>query len=231
MQTLLIASKNNIKIDDFLTKIYRENKVGNFDINIVDKEGTIGIGEVRELQKTLFLKPLNGETKAVILKNSQNLTIEAQNALLKILEEPPSSALIILTASQKELLLSTILSRCKIIEFKSETPLYSEEEISQKLTVLNSLVEGGVGEKLKLAQDFGKNKGEITWLQDLIVSIRYALLKRYSKTEKNILDERIPNQLLLDILKKIQKTKIILETTNTNPRLTLEHLFLDLCSK
>lgn len=231
MQTLLITSKNKQEIDDFLQKIYKEKKVSNFDIHVIEKEGSIGIGEVREIQKNLFLKPVSGEIKTVVLLNSQNLTIEAQNALLKILEEPPLSALIILTANKKDSFLPTIISRCKIIEFSQKNTIPSQNEISDTLSFLESLIYSGVGEKLKLAQDFGKEKEElITHLDNIISVVRYFLLEKHVKGKNFLPYSDASKNILLKIIKNLQKTKIILATTNANPRLTLENSFLNIAT-
>lgn len=229
MQTLLIASKNKQEIDDFLLKFYKENNISNFDIHIIEKEGSIGIGEVREIQKSLFLKPVSGETKAVVLLNSQNLTIEAQNALLKILEEPPSSAFIILTANKAGSFLPTIISRCKIIEFNQKSPDPLENDVTETLSFLETLIYSGVGEKLKLAQEFGKDKEELTSrLDKIIATTRYFLLEKYIKGKNFLPYSETSNNVLLKIIKNLQKTRNILSATNTNPRLVLENTFLNI---
>ena len=66
------------------------------------------------------LKPFKGKTKVVVIQSYESITKEAQNALLKVLEEPPANTLIIILTLKKEFLLPTILSRCKIINLKEE---------------------------------------------------------------------------------------------------------------
>lgn len=77
----------------------------------------IGIDTVRQLNQFLSLKvPVVGEfNRYVILENAHLLTLEAQNAILKILEEPPAGTLIVLTANHEQSLLPTIRSRARII--------------------------------------------------------------------------------------------------------------------
>ena len=80
------------------------------------KNGTtrhsIGIDQIRELQHKLNLKPFEGAFRVTIFEDSERMTEEASNALLKTLEEPPSQSLLILLASQETQLLPTIRSRC-----------------------------------------------------------------------------------------------------------------------
>jgi hypothetical protein len=77
----------------------------------------IGIEQIRELQKFLQLKTVGNETirRAVIIADADMLTIEAQNALLKILEEPPEDTVLLLTASRAHQLRPTIHSRVQTI--------------------------------------------------------------------------------------------------------------------
>jgi len=75
----------------------------------------ISLDQVRILKKQIFQKPFNQGLKAVIIKEAHMLTIQAQNALLKVLEEPPAKAIIILNCLEKNSLLPTILSRSIII--------------------------------------------------------------------------------------------------------------------
>jgi DNA polymerase III subunit delta' len=75
---------------------------------------TISIEQIRELRRSAILKPLEGRQVAIIAE-ADKMTIPATNALLKLLEEPPDTLFLILTASQANSLLPTILSRCQEI--------------------------------------------------------------------------------------------------------------------
>ena len=75
------------------------------------KETSIGIDQIREMQKILVLKPFVEKLKFCLISEAQNLTTEAQNALLKTLEEPPENCRIVLTAPSESFLLPTILAR------------------------------------------------------------------------------------------------------------------------
>src|SRR6266852_1410686 len=81
--------------------------------------GSISIDAVRDLQSFVKLKiagqPAEKPRRIIILEQAQMLTTEAQNALLKFLEEPPSDTLFVLTATNDRLLLPTIRSRAQAI--------------------------------------------------------------------------------------------------------------------
>ncbi len=77
------------------------------------KGHTIGIEQIRELQRDTSLLPYEGKWKVYIIRNAEDMTIEAANCLLKTLEEPPSSVVLILTCADAKILPATIVSRCQ----------------------------------------------------------------------------------------------------------------------
>ena len=89
------------------------------DIVTVEPEGVfIKIDQVREISKQLKFAPLEGGWRIVIINDAQAMNLEASNAILKILEEPPKRTIFILTASQTTDLIPTIVSRCQQIAFR-----------------------------------------------------------------------------------------------------------------
>lgn len=122
---LLVGSSGSGKltIAKKLTEATMELSPGNFDthsytLHITSDEGkAIGVESIRELEHFLSLKVPGQRTfnRVVIIEDSHLLTLEAQNALLKTLEEPPVGTLIILTASHGRALLPTIHSRLQAI--------------------------------------------------------------------------------------------------------------------
>ena len=92
----------------------------NTDLSILEKETDkkqIGIEQVREFIKTLGMSSFLDSYKIGIIKNAELLSIEAQNALLKTLEEPREKVLIILITENVELLAATIASRAQVLYF------------------------------------------------------------------------------------------------------------------
>lgn len=211
MQSILIASKDKEKALEFAKKIAKDEKVNEFDFAATVVE-TLGIDDVRNFQKKAYLKPLKSLKKIVLLRANE-LTHESQNALLKILEEPPDNTIIILSVPDKNLLLPTILSRCNVFEIKNDRQL-TKSEISEYLDVLVSLKNKGVGERLKIAQDLSKSKEEaLVYIENLILSGSKALSD---------------DPGLASYLKILQRSHTIIKTTNVNLRLALENLFLSI---
>lgn len=98
---------------------------------IISNNGeTIKIEQIRRLLSEIQLRPYEGQKKVFILKNVENFTLEASNAILKTLEEPTRDSLLLLTTSVLEKNLDTIKSRCHIVHF---FPL-SKRKLASQLT-------------------------------------------------------------------------------------------------
>jgi len=103
MQSFLIIGSDEKgrlqEVEKFIGKKLSSLK-NNPDFILLEKEegSSIGIAEVRLLQEKLSLKPFRESKKIALIKEAQDLTTEAQNALLKTLEEPNATTLIILTS-------------------------------------------------------------------------------------------------------------------------------------
>lgn len=83
-----------------------------------DDGKSIKIGQIRLMQEQISEKPIVSERKVYVINNSDLMTVEAQNCLLKTLEEPPEYATIILVLSNENKLLNTIKSRCAKVAFQ-----------------------------------------------------------------------------------------------------------------
>jgi replication-associated recombination protein RarA len=83
----------------------------------VTGKDTIGIDDVRNIQHFFALKPASKDSgrRVVLIENADNMTPEAQNALLKAIEEPPVDSYLILTASSSQRLLPTVMSRVQVL--------------------------------------------------------------------------------------------------------------------
>lgn len=119
---LFIGKNLKTKALKFAEKI-QDNKP---DLHVLETEKSISINQIRELQELLSLKPYSGKYKIAIIPEAHLMTVQAQNALLKTLEEPSGQAVLILTSPSEYLLLPTIISRCQIKRFYQEIPKITE---------------------------------------------------------------------------------------------------------
>ena len=89
------------------------------DVQVIEGErGILKIDQMRALRHEAALSPLEGRWKVYIIRQMEQATAEAANCLLKTLEEPPSHVILMLTASQAEALLPTIVSRCQMFNLR-----------------------------------------------------------------------------------------------------------------
>lgn len=125
-----------------------------------EESDSIKIEQIRYIKERIYLKSYEAKKKFFIIDDAEKLTLEAANAFLKILEEPPKDSLIILISSKPNLLPSTILSRCQKISF---SPLTKEnldkllrEEFKLEDNVSHYLAyfcEGRLGKALRLVRE------------------------------------------------------------------------------
>jgi len=102
------------------------------DVIEIDAASNRGIDEIRELRENVKFAPVSGEYKVYIIDEAHMLTIEAFNALLKTLEEPPSHAIFILATTEPHKVPATILSRCQRFDFR----MLTQKEIINRLKEL-----------------------------------------------------------------------------------------------
>lgn len=113
------------------------------DFLLLEPEGNvIKIEQIRQLQKRIQEKPIISHKKVYIINDADKMTKEAQNCLLKTLEEPPEFSTIILIGTNENAFLSTIKSRCMILHFQK----IEDEKIKQYLS--NQLEENNITENM-----------------------------------------------------------------------------------
>lgn len=106
------------------------------DLFFLDTQTKMGIEQIRDLKSFLSLKPYAGKYRVAIIDDAHNLGVEAANALLKALEEPPASSLLMLVTAYPKALLPTIASRMVEIRFAP----HSREDMLGHLSVLGLTV-------------------------------------------------------------------------------------------
>ncbi|MBU1343632.1 MAG: DNA polymerase III subunit delta' [Proteobacteria bacterium] len=104
-------------------------------INIEKGKKIISISQIREMGLAISSRPNEAKFRMVLILNSDLMNNQAQNALLKLLEEPPEKTFFILTATSISLLLPTIISRCRKIRFRPLTDALIKERLINKFMV------------------------------------------------------------------------------------------------
>lgn len=92
-----------------------------YEIN-KEKTESIKIDEIRQMQEKIAEKPITSSQKVYLIYHAENMTKEAQNCLLKTLEEPPTFVTMVLVTDNENRILTTIKSRCTKVAFTEENP-------------------------------------------------------------------------------------------------------------
>ena len=129
------------------------------DIFFVEKSKTaVSIDDIRtQIKDNIFIKPYESPYKIFIINEAEKMRSEAQNALLKSLEEPPEYVIMMLLCSSKEMMLPTILSRCVNLELRpvegTKIKKYLMEEqhlVDYQSDICVAHAQGNVGKAIKL---------------------------------------------------------------------------------
>lgn len=169
-------------------------------------EGKIPIAKMRELINWLHLKNYQSEYKIAVIKNAEVMDANSSNTFLKKLEEPSGKAIIVLTVNDKDAVLPTIRSRCRVVRVQSQN---QTKEKGESVLLTKDIVAN-----FTLAENLAKDEDLIKKIDQLILDYREKLIAGDKEKARD--------------LKKILAAKKLLLTTNTSPRLILENLFLNL---
>ena len=216
-------------------------------IEIQPDGSAIKIDQIREMQYTVFQKPIISNKKVYIIDNADLMTKEAQNCLLKTLEEPPEFVCIILVGSNEGKFLSTIKSRTLCVKFEKIQSLKIEEYLKEKYgitEIASSVIEaanGSIGkaeflmnkqdlyiEIDKIIQKIGKldlidtlKNSEIIYKsqEDIQEILEYTNMMLFKKAKENI--------RYLNCIKYVEEAKSRLNA-NSNYNMTIDNMIMSI---
>jgi len=204
--------------------------------------GSTSIADMRQIKKFLWQKPAVSSKRLVVLNDAHNLTAQAQNAILKITEEPPEHSLIILVTSQPNNLLPALSSRMQKIYFgrlsdnEMEKVIKKDGGSAKDLTKLVQASLGRPGRAMRLLADPVTKEAEFYANNFLKYqgAARSRMIKELVDAQKDkpeLLDlffEAYVFQLRKDRVKNLETLKstlhrlFLIKSYNTNKRLQLE---------
>lgn len=167
-----------------------------------EKPGSIGVEDIRkQLNGDIMIKPYSCPFKIYIIDEADKLTVQAQNALLKTIEEPPAYAVIMLLTAKASALLPTILSRCVLLTLKPVKDSLIKEYLMKNLQIPDyradlstAFARGNVGKALKLAssESFDQIKEDalqlLKYLNDMEIHEIIESIKRINNYKMEIND-------------------------------------------
>lgn len=167
-----------------------------------EKPNTIGVEDIRtQINQDIVIKPYSSPYKVYIINEGEKMTPQAQNALLKTLEEPPAYAVILILTTNMDAMLPTILSRCVSLHMKpapdNEIRKYLMEQLQvpdYKADVCVAFARGNVGKAKALAtsEEFDNIKADavslLKYIGDMDMSETVEAIKKISEYKFNIDD-------------------------------------------
>lgn len=200
-----------------------------------DKPGTITVDEIREqVVETAELKPYESRYKIYIIADADKMTVQAQNALLKTIEEPPSYAVFLLLATSAEALLQTVISRCVVLDMKPLSQAVIKEFLVQshnvsayEADIAAAFSQGNIGRALEavLGEKF------MTMTEQIVILLRRV--ENASTTElvdfvRGIASEKQNAQEYLDMLTLWFRDVLMFKATRDIDRLVFKKEISDI---
>ncbi|MCR4691707.1 MAG: DNA polymerase III subunit delta [Lachnospiraceae bacterium] len=187
-----------------------------------EKPATIGVDDIRTgINDNIFIKPYASKWKIYILNEAEKMTVQAQNALLKTLEEPPAYAVIMLLTSNLESMLPTIMSRCVVMNMKPVPDdmvkgyLMRELQVPDyKADVCTAFAQGNLGKAKALAvsEEFDNIKTEavnlLRYIRDMEITDIVSAINKIKKEYKIDIND------YLDILSVWYRDVLLFKATN-----------------
>lgn len=200
---------------------------------IAAQKGTIRIEAVRKIIGELAKKPYGDSFRVVLMENAQEMTAQAQNCLLKTLEEPPERTVFLLTCIREQELLPTVVSRCRVARVTGEGEAALKERLQAELrmdaptaALYARLGRGHYGRALQWAKTDG-----LMALRQNLWSLLIGLcetgsdpLQGYALFKENTGDTDLILSILADILTDILQHRQGAAPLNTDHARDVEYL-------
>ena len=188
---------------------------------IHEKPNSIGIEDIREqLAGDIQIKPYQSRYKIYIVPDSEKMTVQAQNALLKTIEEPPSYAVILFLTTNAASFLPTILSRCVVLNMKpvpdTEVRKYLMEHVEipdYQADVCTAFAQGNIGKAVKLATSENFNEIKMSALY-LVKHIPNMDISEITAAVKAVTEFKVDIQDYLDLLAVWYRDVLYFKATN-----------------
>jgi DNA polymerase III delta prime subunit len=187
----------------------------------------VRIAQIRALQHALRLRGEGEGRRASVIADAEWLNLEAQNALLRLLEEPPPRTTLVLVAASSAGLLATVRSRCQRVSFRSEerSPL-EDPELRELVARLEGLAASGLPEILDWAEEYrGPRAAAAEGVRELLETgaewLRRSLKRRATEPGRDLRSELEASGVLSACRKS-------LDQRNANPQMVAERALLAL---
>jgi hypothetical protein len=194
-------------------------------------DSRITIGQIRDLQNALRLGANEGGRRVAVIAGAEWLTLNAQNALLRLLEEPPPRTTLILVASHASAIIPTIRSRSVRVRFAVDVgpgirDADAPESVSQIVETLDQLGQKSIGALLDFAEQYRGGRAVAAEAVTELIDISARWLSDGVKA--SVARGETPGTRKLDAHHSLQQLRRDLISRNANPQMVAERLLLGL---
>lgn len=176
---------------------------------VLDRE-SVGIEDIRIFKKDISSRTFGGKMRIAMIKNADNMTAEAQNAFLKILEEPESGIIFFLFARDDDKVLDTVKSRCQKLtisrEFDKKADVIPKDLLGGRMSYLD---------RFNLASKLAEDSAV-----DVLMDQWQVELNELARNDRK-------NRRYIKLLKSLKEAMDLYTSTNANKKLIFENLLLD----
>ena len=202
------------------------------DIFIVKKEkSSIGIDSIRSIFQFIRMRPVENRFRFVIIQHYDSLTTEAQNALLKTLEEPNPSIVVILLAQTTDTLLQTVLSRVQTIRLTLPSHIdetLDPQEIESLSNILQEIVLfGSIPAIFQFSQSITKNNKDRNATIHYLEFFYRLLNSRLTQSANKTFLKELPDYMLIRMMNGITRT-IAQVKQNASLQLAVEAMLINI---
>lgn len=136
------------------------------------KSKAIYIDDIRKIREAVSIRPNEAQNKVYIIEDAEHMTPQAQNALLKIFEEPPDNVLFILTCEYSSSMLKTICSRAQIYRLSSAEPLETDPKVLEKAEAISiAIIDKKEFDVSVILGEVAKNRESLAGILDALILI------------------------------------------------------------
>lgn len=213
MHAFIVTGGTKPHREELIRTTIKNRAINPHDVITIEPEtSSISIDSLRAVAGQLSIRPFSSPGHAVIITSAHAMTIPAQHAFLKTLEEPSEGSLVFLETGQPDALIPTIHSRCALLRAKSQRQNETEGEQLHKThrETLATLKNASIGEKIAMIDRIGASRESATAFVDAALS----LLHRNPHEGNNA-------ALLRRLLTAREQMRL-----NASPKLVLDRVFL-----
>jgi DNA polymerase III delta prime subunit len=186
----------------------------------------VRIGQIRALQQALRLRAHGGGFRAAVIADAEWLNQEAQNALLRLLEEPPPDTTLVLVAATASGLLATVRSRCQRVAFPPPVARIDEPERAAIAERLDAVRELSVPDLLDWAEEFRGARADAAAAAEELLETAALWLRERVAERVGAGDTAV--RPALDAFRDLQACRKALAQRNANPQMVAERALLAL---